>query len=78
MGGGISKMAKQELLATVRDRYRASSKRKKSRVLDEFIAVTGRHRKRGIRLLGQSGDDGEQQLAEKRAEGSSTGRFVRR
>ena len=38
MGGGISKMAKQELLATIRDRYRASSKREKSRILDEFIA----------------------------------------
>ena len=53
-------MAKQELLATIRDRYRASSKREKSRILDEFIAVTGHHRKHGIRLLGQSGDDGEQ------------------
>ena len=52
-------MAKQELLATIRDRYRASSKREKSRILDEFIAVTGHHRKHGIRLLGQSGDDGE-------------------
>ena len=31
-------MAKQELLATIRDRYRASSKREKSRILDEFIA----------------------------------------
>ena len=39
MGGGISKMAKQELLATIRDRYRASSKREKNRILDEFIAV---------------------------------------
>ena len=28
-------MAKQELLATIRDRYRASSKREKSRILDE-------------------------------------------
>ena len=37
MGGGISKMAKQELLATIRDRYRASSKREKSLILDEFI-----------------------------------------
>ena len=45
----------QELLATIRDRYRASSKREKSRILDEFIAVTGHHRKHGIRLLGQSG-----------------------
>ena len=59
-------MAKQELLATIRDRYRASSKREKSRILDEFIAVTGHHRKHGIRLLGQSGDDGEQQPAAKK------------
>ena len=59
-------MAKQELLATIRDRYRASSKKDKSRILDEFIAVTGHHRKHGIRLLGQSGDDGEQQPAAKK------------
>ena len=37
MGGGISKMAKHELLATIRDRYRASSRKEKSRILDEFI-----------------------------------------
>ena len=60
-------MAKQELLATIRDRYRASSKREKSRILDEFIAVTGHHRKHGIRLLGQSGNDWEQQPAVKRS-----------
>ncbi len=58
-------MAKRELLATIRDRYRASSKREQSRILDEFIAVTGHHRKHGIRLLGQYGDDGEQQPAVK-------------
>ena len=50
-------MAKQELLATIRDRYRASSKREKSRILDEFIAVTGHHRKHGIRWLGKLVDD---------------------
>ena len=66
MGGGISKMAKQELVATIRDRDRASSKREKSRILDEFIAVTGHHRNHGIRLLGQSGDDGTQQPAIKK------------
>ena len=59
-------MAKQELLATIRDRYRASSKKDKGRILDEFIAVTGHRRKHGIRLLGQSGDDGEQQPAAKK------------
>ena len=58
-------MAKQELLATIRGRYRASSKQEKSRILDEFIAVTGHHRKHGIRLLRQSRDDGEQQPAVK-------------
>ena len=49
-------MAKRELLAPIPDRYRASSRKDKSRILDEFIAVTGHHRKHGIRLLGQSGD----------------------
>ena len=49
-------MAKQELLATVRDPYRASSKREESRILDEFIAVAGHHCKLGIRLLAQPVD----------------------
>ena len=31
MGGGVSKMAKQELVATIRDRYRQSSKKDKGR-----------------------------------------------
>ena len=47
-------MAKQELLAAIRDRYRGSSKKDKSRILGEFITVTGHHRKHGIRLLAQS------------------------
>ena len=50
-------MAKRELLATLRDRYRSSSKKDKSRILDEFIAVTGHHRKHGVRLLGQLDED---------------------
>ena len=48
-------MAKQELLATIRDRYQESSKKEKGRILDEFKAVTGHHRKYGIRLLAQTG-----------------------
>ena len=51
MGGGISMMAKQELVATIRDRYRQASKKDKGRILDEFTAITGHHRKHGIRLL---------------------------
>ena len=59
MGGdhaaeGISKMVKQELLATISERYRASSRKEKSRILDELITATGHHRKHAIRLLAQS------------------------
>ena len=46
-------MAKHELLASIRDRYRESSRKDKTKILDEFIAVTGHHRKHGIRLLAQ-------------------------
>ena len=51
-------MAKRELLASVQDRYRESSRKDKSKILDEFIAVTGHHRKHGIRLLAQSAEGG--------------------
>ena len=57
MGGGISKMAKQELVATVRDRYQQASKKEKGRILDEFTAITGHHRKHGIRLLSGTADN---------------------
>ena len=53
------------MLATVRDRYRASSRKDKTRTIDEFIAVTGHHRKHGIRLLRQS-VEGESHLPEAR------------
>ena len=49
-------MAKRELLASIQDRYQGSSKRDKGRILDEFLAVTGHHRKHGTRLLGKSGN----------------------
>ena len=50
-------MAKQPLLATIRDRYRSSYRKEKSRILDEFIAVTGHHCKHGIRLRGKLVED---------------------
>ena len=64
-------MAKPELLATIRDRYRTSSMREKSPILDEFIPelTSGgdrHHPKQGIRLLGQFGNDGKQQPAVKK------------
>ena len=61
MGGGISKMAKQELVATIRNRYQQASKKDKGRILDEFTAITGHYRKHGIRLLsGTASTDGKQ------------------
>ena len=53
-------MAKQELLASIQDRYQGSSEKDKGRILDEFIAVTGHHRKHGIRLLGRLGEAADQ------------------
>ena len=58
-------MAKQELLASIRDRYRGSSRKDKSKILDEFIAVTGHHRKHGIRLLAQSAEGSDGTIAAK-------------
>ena len=60
MAGGMSRMAKRELLASIQGRYQGSSRKDKGRILDEFIAVTGHHRKHGIRLLGRSGEAADQ------------------
>jgi hypothetical protein len=51
MVGKISMAARAEVTAAIRDRYLASGKTAKSAILDEFVAVTGLHRKHAIRLL---------------------------
>ena len=51
MAKKISADARRELLQAIGDRYRADSKQEKARILDEFAAVTGFHRKHSIRLL---------------------------
>ena len=55
-------MAKHELVATIRDRYQQASKKDKGRILDEFTAITGHHRKHGIRLLSETGDNQGKQI----------------
>ena len=42
---------RKELIEAVAQRYRAASKRDKSKILDEFAALTEYHRKHAIRLL---------------------------
>ena len=42
---------RKELIETVGARYRASTVAERSAILDEFVAITGYHRKHAIRLL---------------------------
>jgi len=53
MGRGVSMATRNELLQLLRPRYRVSTAREKGRILDEFVAITGYHRKHAIRLLNQ-------------------------
>ena len=50
----ISTATRAEVLEAIRGRYREASKRDKSRMLDQFVAMVGCHRKHAVRLLGQS------------------------
>jgi hypothetical protein len=45
-------MSVEELMEALRSRYVKASRRQKSKILDEFAAVTGFHRKAAIRRLG--------------------------
>ena len=51
MANQISVAARQELVKAIGERYRAGSREEKFRILDEFVAVTGYHRKHSIRIL---------------------------
>ena len=51
MGGKISSGTKKELLDALNKRYCSASKNEKARILDEFVAVSGYHRKHAIRLF---------------------------
>lgn len=50
---------RRELIRVVRERYVGKSRREKSRILDEFVAVTGYHRKHALRLLNGRRGEGE-------------------
>jgi hypothetical protein len=53
----IRKQSIQELTAAIRQRYPQSSKKEKTRILEEFVRMTGYHRKHAIRLLGADSHD---------------------
>ena len=47
----ISMTTRKELIEGVGARYRGASMSERTRVLDEFVAITGYHRKHAIRVL---------------------------
>ncbi len=55
MHKAISKLAKNEILGALHERYQNTPKKEKTKILDEFVAVAGCHRKHGIRLLASVG-----------------------
>ena len=49
----MSQNSKKELLGTIQPRYRKANKSEKQLILDEFVAITGYHRKYAVRILNQ-------------------------
>jgi len=47
----ISMATRDELVRAVSERYGRASREERGRILDEFAAVTGLHRKHAVRLL---------------------------
>jgi hypothetical protein len=64
MSRTLSGPARRELVRALRRRYVAGSRPIKTRILEEFVSVSGYHRKSAIRLLNGT----------VRLEGDSTGR----
>ena len=64
----VSMATRDELVSAVTERYARSERAEKSRILDEFVAVSGFHRKHAMRLLrngpqvGRSGPRPERRL----------------
>lgn len=53
----VNREARAELTRAVAERYRGSSRDEKTLILNEFVRLTGYHRKHALRLLGQRAAD---------------------
>lgn len=51
MSANISQKAKEELIFILKPRYETALKREKTAILDEFVKITGYHRKHAVRLI---------------------------
>ena len=61
MARGVSMATRDELLQVLRPRYRSAPGREKGRILDEFVAVMGYHRKHAIRVLNREAGPGRKE-----------------
>lgn len=62
----MSQRGKRELVERLRQRYLQGSRQEKTKILDEFVAVTGMHRKSAIRALRQGYQRGRERRGRKR------------
>src|SRR6266852_3166228 len=62
MSKKVTVQTRRELVEALRARYRASSREEKTRILREFAAVSGYHRKSAIRILNGSSDLGDRRV----------------
>ncbi len=70
----MSQQSKRELVERIRHRYLQGSRAEKTRILDEFVAVTGLHRKSALRTLRQGYQRGREQRGRPRTyTGASVG-----
>ena len=60
-GQKMSQQSKRELVERLRHRYLHGSRAEKTKILDEFVAVTGSHRKAAIRTMRQGYQRGREQ-----------------
>lgn len=49
--GRLSMATRKELTTAVSERYCASTRAEKARILDEFVVITGFHRMHAMRLI---------------------------
>jgi hypothetical protein len=67
----LSRQSKRELVEAVRGRYLRAGRKEKSKILDEFVATTGFHRKHAIRVLRQGYQRGKERRGRQRTYGGA-------
>ena len=75
----INTETRRELVKALQDRYKSASLLDKQRILDEFVALTGYHRKHAIRVLGSASSIDAEQAAtppRKRIYGEAVGEVL--